>query len=102
MLTWPFHSDHNCQVAWELITLNIVILLFLQNGCGVSLLNLMPYGESLLSAKYYFPDCTWPSPISRGSSKARWRSICHYMDLVVDRVFHRLGDGGSTSFWHDS
>ena len=48
MLIGPFRSSLNYRVAWGLVTLNVVILLFLQNGRGVSLLNLMPYGESLL------------------------------------------------------
>ena len=48
MLTGPSLSGLNCRVAWGLVTLNIVILLFLLNGRGVSLLSLMSYGESLL------------------------------------------------------
>lgn len=53
-------------------------------------------------ANYYSSDCIWPSLITRGSFKAPWRSICRYIDLVVDRVTRRLGDGASTSFRHDS
>ena len=53
--------------------------------------------RKLIVAKYNSPNCIWPSPTSRGSSKVPWRSICQYMDLVMDRVSRRMGDGGSTS-----
>ena len=54
--------------------------------------------EATYCGKVLSLDCIWPSPISRGSSKAPWRSIFHYMDLVVDGVSCRLGDGVSHLF----
>lgn len=51
-------------------------------------------------AKYYTPNCTWPTPITRVSCKASLRYICQFINLIAPQIQHWIGDGVSTCFRH--
>lgn len=58
--------------------------------------------RTLIVAKYYDVDCSWPTPISNASCKAPWKSIFQFIGLVTDHIRRRIGDGSTNSFWNDS